>query len=93
MSITIIGGLDRMVCRYKDICKEQGCKAKVCTQPRGDLECVIGSSDLIVLFTSLVSHSMVKQAKKAAAANKIKLVQSHNGSGRALRNIILQHRG
>lgn len=29
MSIVIVGGNERMVCQYEDICKGYGCKAKV----------------------------------------------------------------
>ena len=29
MSIVIVGGNERMVCQYEDICKGFGCKAKV----------------------------------------------------------------
>ncbi|MDR1785804.1 MAG: DUF2325 domain-containing protein [Spirochaetaceae bacterium] len=88
MSVTIIGGHDRMHCRYKEICKEYGWKAKVFTQPRGDMDCSIGCSDLIILFTDAVSHSVVKLAKKTAARRNISLAQSHCGSCQALRTIL-----
>lgn len=32
MSVVIVGGNDRMVCQYKDVCKDYGCRAKVFTQ-------------------------------------------------------------
>ena len=31
MSVVIVGGNERMECKYKDICKKRGCKAKVFT--------------------------------------------------------------
>ncbi len=46
MSVVIIGGHDRMVCNYKNICKKHKCKAKVFTQMPGDLKKQIGSPDL-----------------------------------------------
>jgi hypothetical protein len=49
---------------------------------------VIGNPDLMIIFTNPVSHKMVKIAKKKAAKNKISVVQSHTGSGSALRNIL-----
>ena len=89
MSVVIIGGNDRMVCRYRDICREYHCEAKIYTQPKGDLECLIGCPDVIILFTHPVSHNMIKIAKKKAAANKaITLVQSHCGSCNSLRSIM-----
>ena len=32
MSVVIIGGHDRMVCQYKQICRQHKCKVKVFTQ-------------------------------------------------------------
>ena len=88
MSVVIIGGHNRMTCQYKDICKEYGCKANVYTQPKNNLEGLIGQPDLIILFTNPVSHKMATVAKKKAAICGIALAQSHNGSGSALRNIL-----
>lgn len=58
MSIVIIGGHDRMVRQYHDICKAHKCKAKVFTQMTGDLKKQVGRPDLFVLFTNTVSHKM-----------------------------------
>jgi hypothetical protein len=88
MSIVIIGGNDRMVCRYKDICKEYNCEAKVYTQKKCNLDCLIGNPDLIILFTNPVAHDMVKIAKKKAARNDIALVQAHCSSCNSLRTIL-----
>jgi hypothetical protein len=77
-----------MHCQYKGICKEFGCKAKVFTEKKCNLECLIGSPDLIVLFTNPVSHSMANIARKEAANRSIPIVQSHSGSCNALRNIL-----
>ena len=39
MSIVIVGGNERMVCQYEDICKGYGCKAKVFAKEKGlDIE-------------------------------------------------------
>ncbi|MDR2493330.1 MAG: DUF2325 domain-containing protein [Coriobacteriales bacterium] len=88
MSVVIVGGHDRMVGQYKDICKKYRCKAKVFTQSKKNLECLIGDPDLIIVFTNPVSHEMVKVAKKTAAAKEIALVQSHCGSGSSLHTIL-----
>ncbi|MDR1299726.1 MAG: DUF2325 domain-containing protein [Oscillospiraceae bacterium] len=88
MSIVIIGGNDRMVRKYRDICTEYNHVAKIYTQPKCNLECLIGCPDLIVLFTHPVSHEMVRIAKKKAARDDIAIVQSHCGSGNALRCIL-----
>ena len=71
MSVVIIGGHDRMVCQYKEICKKYKCKAKVFTQLPSNFKAKIGSPDLLVLFTSTVSHSMVHGALQEANKNHI----------------------
>jgi hypothetical protein len=88
MSVVIIGGNDRMVAQYKDICREYGCDAKVFTQPKVNLECMIGTPDLIVLFTNPISHEMAQIARKKASQRGISLAQSHSGSCKALRGIL-----
>ncbi|MDR2602050.1 MAG: DUF2325 domain-containing protein [Spirochaetaceae bacterium] len=91
MNVVVIGGNDCMVCEYKAICKECGAKAKVFTQPKGNLEGRIGNPDLIVLFTRPVSHEMVKIAKRESARKGVLLIQSHCGSAASLKNILAEH--
>ena len=88
MSIVIIGGHDRMVCRYKKICKEYSCKAKVFTQMSGNLKEQLGCPDLFVLFTNTVSHKMVRCALTEAERNNVEVVRSHSSSGSALIEIL-----
>ena len=64
MSVVIIGGHDRMVCNYKNICKQHKCKAKIFTQMPGDFKKQIGNPDLCVLFTNTVSHKMRRKRKR-----------------------------
>jgi uncharacterized protein (DUF169 family) len=86
-----MGGHDRMVRRYKDICSEFNCDAKVFTQTKNDMESMIGEPDLIILFTNPISHEMAKVARKKALQYSIALEQSHCGSCSALRNILSVH--
>ena len=91
MSVVIVGGHDRMVRQYSDICREYSCTSKVYTQPKTNLESIIGSPDLIILFTNPVSHTMAKAARTRASQSNIRLVQSHSGSGSSLRTILKSH--
>lgn len=72
MSIVIVGGHDRMHCRYKEICKKYGCKCKVFTKCPTDFKNQIGNPDMVIVFTKTVAHKMVlaatQQAEKAGAA-------------------------
>jgi hypothetical protein len=88
MSIVIVGGNERMECKYKSICKEYDCEAKVFTKIKGGLHDFIGNPDLIVLFTNPVSHEMAKTARSRAARGNIALVQAHCASCAALRGIL-----
>lgn len=88
MSVVIIGGHDRMVCQYKKICKEHNCKAKVFTQMTSKLSSQIGSPDLLILFTSTVSHKMVHCAVAEAEKGNVDIVRCHTSSGSALQDIL-----
>jgi len=91
MSIVIIGGNDRMIYQYKDLCKEYDCRAKVFTQMQGAMKKKIGVPDLIVLFTGTVSHKMVNCATFEAKRLNLPLARSHTSSLAALRNILEEH--
>ena len=56
MSVVIIGGHDRMVRQYKEICENHKYKAKVFTQMKTGLDKLIGRPDLLILLTNTVSH-------------------------------------
>lgn len=91
MSIVIIGGHDRMVCTYKEICKKYKCKPKVFTQMPSNMKNLIGNPDLLVLFTNTVSHKMVENAVKAGERSGAKIVRSHSSSACALKSILDEH--
>jgi len=91
MSIVIIGGNDRMIYQYKDLCKEYNCRAKVFTQMQGALKKKIGVPALIVLFTGTVSHKMVNCATFEAKRLNLPLARSHTSSLSALRSILDEH--
>ena len=48
MSVVIVGGNERMVCQYEDICKGFGCKAKVFAKEKGAMKKKIGVPDLMI---------------------------------------------
>ena len=71
MSVVIVGGNERMICQYEDICKGFGCKAKVFAKEKGAMKKKIGVPDLMILFTSTVSHKMVNCAVEEAKKKSI----------------------
>ena len=90
MSIVIVGGNERMVCQYQNICKNYGCKAKVFPKETGPLEKKIGSPDLMILFTNTVSHNMIQGAMKAAKKNSVPVARIHSSSATALRYLLCE---
>ena len=91
MSIVIVGGHDRMVCTYKEICKEHKCKAKVFTHMPSNFKNMIGKPDLLILFTSTVSHKMVASALKVIKNEDTLVERSHSSSACALKGILVAH--
>lgn len=91
MSVVIIGGHERMETQYKEICKRYKCKAKVFTKMKTDMKNKIGSPDLVILFTSTVSHKMVHCAVAEAERSKAAIERSHSSSASALIGILEQY--
>ena len=91
MSVVIVGGHDRMVRQYMDICKKFKCKSKVFTQLPGNFRSQIGQADLIILFTSTVSHIMATGAVQEAEKNNICIARSNSSSSSALKRILAEH--
>ena len=80
-----------MVCRYKDLCKEYRCRAKVFTQMSGSMKDKIGNPDLLVLFTNTVSHKMIRCALSNMKGKETIIARSHSSSMAALRKILETH--
>ncbi|SHO47292.1 DUF2325 domain-containing protein [Anaerocolumna xylanovorans] len=91
MSVVIVGGHDRMVCTYKEICKQHNCKAKVFTQMPANFKTQVGSPDLLILFTNTVSHKMVVSALKAVDGDSTIVERCHSSSACALKDILCEY--
>ena len=93
MSVVIVGGNDKMIRQYEDLCKNYICKAKVFTQPSSNLREKIGRPDLMILFTNTVCHKMIVTATQTAGKNNIEIARSHSSSATALKKILSQYCG
>lgn len=91
MSVVIVGGNDCMVHRYKELCGEYKCQAKVFTQMKDGLKNKIGCPDLLVLFTSTMSHKMLRYALNQTKGQNMIVARSRSSSMSALRNILEEH--
>ncbi len=92
MSVVIVGGNERMIRRYKELCQQYHCNAKVVIEMNGGLR-DIGSPDLVILFTGTVSHKMVNCALCGIRGQNIPVARCHSSSISALRNILETHVG
>lgn len=91
MSIVVVGGNDRMVTRYKDICRSYNCKAKVFTQMPSDFVNKLGIPDLMVIFTNTCSHKMVNGVNQKSAKYDIPVARIHSSSVSALKSVLDQY--
>ena len=87
MSVVIVGGNECMEHRYKELCKEYRCKAKVYSKTISELKDMC-SPDLLVLFTNRVSLKMVKRVLKDKRRMNAKIARSHSSSITALKSIL-----
>lgn len=90
MSVVIVGGNECMIRQYKDLCNEYKCKAKIYPKMARGLK-NIGTPDLLVLFTSTVSHKMIRCALSEVKGRNIKIARSHTSSIAALKSILEKH--
>lgn len=88
MSVVILGGNERMERKYADICREYNCSAKVFTKVKSGLKGRIGNPDLLVMFTSTMSHKMVRAAVAAIDEECVDIIHAPSSSASALRNIL-----
>ena len=88
MSVVIVGGNERMERRYKDLCKDFQCRAKVFTKPRGGLRDKVGSPDLMIFFTDTMSHKMLLGALSELRGRNTIIEHCPSSSVSALRRIL-----
>ena len=91
MSVVILGGNECMERRYQDLCQTYQCQAKVFTKPRGGLKKKLGSPDLMIVFTSTMSHKMLHSALSETKGQGTIIARSHSSSMAALKNILETH--
>ncbi|MCI9450518.1 MAG: DUF2325 domain-containing protein [Clostridiales bacterium] len=91
MSVVIVGGNERMECKYSEICKSYGCSAKIYTKENTSLKKKLGCPNLLILFTGTVSHKMMLSATDAAKRNNVPVIRVGSSSAASLRNVMHKH--
>ncbi len=90
MSVVIVGGNECMSRRYEELCRSYKCKSKIYLQTDKGIK-NFGNPDLLVLFTSTMSHKMLDIATGQAKKRNIRIARSHTSSLSALKNILDTH--
>ena len=93
MSVIILGGNECMERQYKDLCKQYNCKAKVFIKPSGSLKNKLGNPNLMICFTSCLSHKVLKNAQNEIKGCRTEVEHSKTASMSALRSILEKHTG
>lgn len=88
MSVVIVGGNERMERRYKDLCEDYQCRAKVFTKARGGLRDKVGSPDLMIFFTDTMSHKMLLGALSELRGGNTIIEHCPSSSVSALRKVL-----
>ena len=91
MSVVIVGGNDRMQRMYHETFAQYGCKTKIFMDNKGVIRKKIGSPDLLILFTSTVSHKMVASAVAEAKRCNARVARCHSSSLSALHAVLQAH--
>ena len=81
MSVVIIGGNERMVTQYENICKEHGCKAKVFAKENGSLKKKISQNG------HQRDAGSEEESDSGSTCTYQQCDSTSRGSGRALRSI------
>lgn len=90
MSAVIVGGNERMIRRYEEMCREYSLSAKVYIEAERGIQ-NFGCPDLLVLFTGTMSHKMLQMVTKQAKKRNIRTVYSRTVSMAALKGILEEH--
>ncbi len=78
MSITLVGGMDRLDRHYKKEAVRFGHKLKIFSQAASGLGGNISRADALVLFTNKVSHQARNEAVTAAKKAGIPIFMYHS---------------
>ncbi len=90
MSITLIGGIDRLKQDYIKTARKSGVELKCILHDTPDLKSRIGNPDKIIIFTRQISHEARRKTLEHARSQKIELHMLHACSISSLTKCIRQ---
>ena len=80
MSVTLIGGIDRLKQDYIRKARQKGVDLKCILHDVPDLKARIGTPDAVVIFTKQISHEARRKAIEHAKAQNIQVHMLHSCS-------------
>jgi hypothetical protein len=88
MSVVILGGNECMERKYKSLCHDFKHDAKVLIKPVGGVKKKLGNPDLVVFFTSCMSHKMLQGAMSELRGQNCFIEHCPTSSVSALRKVL-----
>ena len=97
MSITLIGGMDRLRRDYENAAKELGVALTVCTGKESCLVDKMGTPDLAILLTDMVSHNartrVLQKSRRTGIPVRFLKTNGVSGLRRCLGALVAEVRG
>ena len=88
MSVTIIGGLDRLQNKYTALVEKMGHRARCLGRNETNFREKIGNPDFLIIFTNRISHSARLSAMEYAKSHKIDVHMLHSCGLSSLKNFL-----
>ena len=88
MSVVILGGNECMERNYKALCRDYKHDAKVLIKPVGGVKKKLGNPDLVIFFTSCMSHKMLQGAMCELKGQDCIIEHCSTGALSALRKVM-----
>ena len=88
LSVVIIGGNECMERTYRSICSDYRHDAKVLIKPVGGLKRKMGNPDMVIFFTSAMSHKMLQGAMSELKGQDVIIEHCPTSSASALRRLL-----
>jgi hypothetical protein len=88
MTVSIVGGLDRLEKDYIKAGKHLGIKTKVILKKQTHISDILENSDAIVLLTSNIAHGVASKARSISKQRNVPLFQLHNCSVKSVEGTI-----
>lgn len=88
MSITLVGGMDRLKAEYMAAAKKMGHNLKCIARNERNFQDKIGAPDMLIVFTNKISHEAKRKAAEIAKSRRLPLRLAHSCGVSTLRDCL-----